>query len=158
VSKSPGSPFDNYQESVTAPVGKDSDDDNAANQVDEPEDETATTETRHALNILTAVEKVISMINLILPMTHSRHVKLRKIVRAVRSSPQRRRAWLNEVRLSLSETENTLFDEITKMLILDVATRWSSTHQMIHKHYNVYTSSQTNAMFFRTGTVIPVRH
>ena len=75
------------------------------------------------------------------------NLKLRKIVRAVRSSPQRRRAWLNEVNLSLRTTEEALADaeqtfvgekpQIALMLILDVKTRWSSTHQMLHEFFVV---------------------
>ncbi|KAI0063037.1 hypothetical protein BV25DRAFT_1803098, partial [Artomyces pyxidatus] len=44
---------------------------------------------------------------------------------------QRRSAWLNEVELSLRREEANQM-EIAKMLILDVKTRWSSTHQMLH--------------------------
>ena len=85
------------------------------------------------------------------------HLQLRKIIRTVRSSPQRRAKWLELVRnvakdveaqLSslLQDIENaaavvkqcaSLVDaakkkqvELAKMLILDVKTRWSSTHQM----------------------------
>ncbi|KAF9064693.1 hypothetical protein BDP27DRAFT_1230053, partial [Rhodocollybia butyracea] len=51
--------------------------------------------------------------------------KLRKIVRSVRSSPQRRQHWYQIIMPT---------DEINvgiHMLILDVKTRWSSTHQLI---------------------------
>jgi hypothetical protein len=58
--------------------------------------------------------------------------QLRKIIRAVRSSPQRRQAWLAEVTISLRRIENSL-SQIALMLILDVRTRWSSTHQMLRK-------------------------
>jgi hypothetical protein len=58
--------------------------------------------------------------------------QLRKIVMAVRSSPQRRQAWLNEVTVSLRRTENAL-KQVALMLILDVKTRWSSTHQMLRE-------------------------
>ena len=58
--------------------------------------------------------------------------QLRKIVMAVRSSPQRRQAWLNEVTISLRRTENAL-KQVALMLILDVRTRWSSTHQMLRE-------------------------
>ena len=63
-------------------------------------------------------------------------MKIRKIVRFVRSSPQRKRAWLNEVTLSLrsrSDHCDTVKPEEPLMLILDVKTRWSSTHQMLRK-------------------------
>jgi hypothetical protein len=58
--------------------------------------------------------------------------QLRKIVRAVRSSPQRRQAWIAEVTLSLRKMEEAV-SKAALMLILDVKTRWSSTHQMLSK-------------------------
>jgi hypothetical protein len=66
-----------------------------------------------------------------LPASHISS-QLRKIIRAVRSSPQQRQAWFAEVTLSLSQMEHALL--VTALiLILDVKTRWSSTHQMLHK-------------------------
>lgn len=62
---------------------------------------------------------------LILPYT-----QLRKIIRAVRGSPQRRQAWLKEVTISLEAAESAL-KVVALMLILDVKTRWYSTHQML---------------------------
>ena len=62
------------------------------------------------------------------------YMKIRKIVRFVRSSPQRKQAWFNEVILSLrglSDACDTLEEPL--MLILDVKTRWSSTHQMLRE-------------------------
>lgn len=58
--------------------------------------------------------------------------QLRKIIRAVRSSPQRRKAWLNEVKLSHQKADNAS-EDIALMLILDVKTRWSSTQKMMSK-------------------------
>ncbi|KAJ7830787.1 hypothetical protein B0H14DRAFT_2593081 [Mycena olivaceomarginata] len=55
--------------------------------------------------------------------------KLRRIVRAVRSSPQRRTAWKDEVKMSYKDREARKLTGY--MLILDVKTRWSSTHQML---------------------------
>ncbi|KIJ35090.1 hypothetical protein M422DRAFT_181119 [Sphaerobolus stellatus SS14] len=55
--------------------------------------------------------------------------KLRRIIRAIRSSPQRRKRWLDEVDASRCDNAGKL-EEIVKMLILDVRTRWASTHQM----------------------------
>ncbi|KAJ7808105.1 hypothetical protein B0H14DRAFT_3482613 [Mycena olivaceomarginata] len=56
--------------------------------------------------------------------------KLRKIVKHVRSSPQRRRAWELTVKISLDGLDAEL-SEAQLMLILDVRTRWTSTHQML---------------------------
>lgn len=58
--------------------------------------------------------------------------QLCKIIRAVRSSPQRRKAWLNEVKLSHQKADNAS-EDIALMLILDVKTRWSSTQKMMSK-------------------------
>lgn len=55
--------------------------------------------------------------------------QIRKIVRAIRSSPQRKRQWLNQVDPHNVGAE----DERQLMPILDVRTRWSSTHQMMRK-------------------------
>ena len=55
--------------------------------------------------------------------------QLRAIVRAIRSSPQRRQAWPAEVKFVRATAPS---DDIRiLMLILDVKTRWSSTHQML---------------------------
>ncbi|KAF7370018.1 Transposase-like protein [Mycena sanguinolenta] len=52
--------------------------------------------------------------------------KLRKIIRHVQSSPQRRKRWEQAVKTALP-TNSVL------MLILDFKTRWSSTHQMLRR-------------------------
>ncbi|KAF5360260.1 hypothetical protein D9758_009172 [Tetrapyrgos nigripes] len=67
--------------------------------------------------------------------------KLRKIIRHVRSSPQRRKTWLKEVLMANSANENR--SEVALMLILDVKTRWSSTHQMLRRalHYKAAINS-----------------
>ncbi|KAG1753352.1 hypothetical protein EDB19DRAFT_1627207, partial [Suillus lakei] len=100
-----------YQDSVTTPIDREYDD-NAA-LLDEAEEDS---EQFPALQgVLFAVDK------------------LQKIVRSVRSSPQRHKAWLAEVTMSLKKTENAL-NQVALMLILDVKTRWSSTHQMLRKY------------------------
>jgi len=98
-----------YQESVTAPLSCECDDDDLPEHDMEEEE--------------SSVENLNGI--------HSAIEKLRKIVKAVRSSPQRRQAWLNEVTISLRQTESTLKRAL--MLILDVKTRWSSTHQMLRQ-------------------------
>jgi hypothetical protein len=62
--------------------------------------------------------------------------KLRKIVKAVRSSPQRRQAWAREIQFTIhleSSDPSKISDgsSALHMLILDVRTRWASTHQML---------------------------
>ncbi|KAJ7938837.1 hypothetical protein B0H13DRAFT_1851417 [Mycena leptocephala] len=56
--------------------------------------------------------------------------KLRSIIRSIRGSPQRRQAWIAEVRASTAFKAGKLGKQ-PLMLILDVKTRWSSTHQML---------------------------
>lgn len=58
--------------------------------------------------------------------------KLRKIVRAIRSSPQRRQKWFEEIGISRRDM-NGQSTETLKMLILDVRTRWASCHQMCRR-------------------------
>ncbi|KAK0471748.1 hypothetical protein IW261DRAFT_1344152, partial [Armillaria novae-zelandiae] len=59
-------------------------------------------------------------------------LQLCKIVWAVCSSPQCKQAWLREVKIALeSWNDGANAMEQALMLILDVATRWSSTHQML---------------------------
>jgi len=59
--------------------------------------------------------------------------KLRKIVKAVCSSPQRRQSWAREIQFAQAEGLRSRADESSAslMLILDVRTRWASTHQML---------------------------
>ncbi|KAJ6573645.1 hypothetical protein B0H10DRAFT_2348564 [Mycena sp. CBHHK59/15] len=56
--------------------------------------------------------------------------KLRNIVKVIRGSPQCRQEWIREVQISPTFMDNEL-RRIALMLILDVKTRWSSTHQML---------------------------
>jgi hypothetical protein len=58
--------------------------------------------------------------------------KLRKIVRSVRSTPQRRESWARQIHIANAQN-GTL--QASLMLILDVITRWSSTHQMLRKFF-----------------------
>jgi hypothetical protein len=56
----------------------------------------------------------------------------------VRSSPQRREAWLEQANACLQKAAATLTVVLGRgatMLILDVKTRWSSTHQMLRKPF-----------------------
>ena len=63
--------------------------------------------------------------------------QLRKIVRAVRSSPQKRQIWLKDARANLSqELQNA--GSTAHMLILDVKTRWSLTFQMLSTWFQVH--------------------
>jgi hypothetical protein len=101
----------NYQDNVTAPLSREYDyDATADDEIDEIELD----------DMLPAIER------------------LRKIIKAVRSSPQRRQAWAREIQFTRVEGNNISDDPSTSqrsqrslMLILDVRTRWASTHQML---------------------------
>ena len=56
----------------------------------------------------------------------------------MRSSPQQREAWLEEANAFLQKAAAVLsvvLGRAATMLILDVKTRWSSTHQMLRKAF-----------------------
>ncbi|KAJ7779670.1 hypothetical protein B0H16DRAFT_1299889, partial [Mycena metata] len=101
-----------YQDAATEPVDRAQD--NMASQLDDGDD---------AESI-----KPTSIIG-------SAVFKLPKIVRHVRSSPQRRKIWQKEVGDVAAAAPGTI--DSVLMLILDVKTRWSSTHQMLRR-FNSY--------------------
>jgi hypothetical protein len=61
--------------------------------------------------------------------------QLCKIVRAVWSSPQRKQSWMKQAAMSESQ-HGEINANKPLMLILDVKTQWSSTHQMMRKVSN----------------------
>ncbi|TFK33873.1 hypothetical protein BDQ12DRAFT_614499, partial [Crucibulum laeve] len=104
----------NYQDSATASLDHTADNEaTALGGEDKQEDPLLLPDTTG--NILPAVDKVC----------------LRKIVCTIRSSPQRKRSWLNQVNSSLMQHQADCSDQRALMLILDVKTHWSSTHQMM---------------------------
>ena len=62
--------------------------------------------------------------------------QLRQIILGTRSSPQRRQKWLAHVKQSYQLIGK--LDETARMLMLDVKTRWSSTHQMLRMCYSLW--------------------
>ncbi|KAJ6559621.1 hypothetical protein B0H19DRAFT_944872, partial [Mycena capillaripes] len=102
--KASGRSGDSYQETVAVPLSRDHDIEGEAGEVDEEESSEGTP--------LKAVQK------------------LRSIIKIVRGSPQRRQEWIWEVKISPAFMDNEL-GRVALMLILDVRTRWSSTHQMM---------------------------
>jgi hypothetical protein len=127
---------DVYQDSVTAPLSRDNDDD-AGGDTEGLEDNIGTAE---ALGeVLTAIPKVCFWGHSFeSELIISCMFQLRKIIRAVRSSPQRREAWLEEANAFLQKTAVALNIDLGRaatMLILDVKTRWSSTHQMLRNAF-----------------------
>lgn len=123
---------DTYQDSVTVPLNREYDDDTGGD-ADGLEEDIAAAEAAFG-EVLTAIPKVnfAFCISLPLTLTYPYQLQLRNIIRAVRSSPQRREAWLEEANNFLQKTAAALsivLGRAATMLILDVKTRWSSTHQ-----------------------------
>ncbi|KAE9383517.1 hypothetical protein BT96DRAFT_843731, partial [Gymnopus androsaceus JB14] len=118
-----------YQDAVTAPVDRSFDDDEVAQEDGEDD-------------VLDASAMKYSVL------------KLRKIVRHVRSSPQRRRAWLREVQ-AVSAAHGELMQPAL-MLILDVKTHWSSTHQMLSELFCcIRVDVAHDTVIFRTCIDLP---
>ncbi|KAJ8495678.1 hypothetical protein ONZ45_g12768 [Pleurotus djamor] len=59
--------------------------------------------------------------------------RLRKIIHSVRSSPQRRGSWLEDVSNALRAKTLKTQSNNPLMLVLDSKTRWSSTHYMLRR-------------------------
>ena len=72
----------------------------------------------------------------------------------IRSSPQRKQSWLNQVSDSHihddsddeSDSDDSEPEERRLMLILDVKTRWSSTHQMMREYVSSAGGNTTKVM------------
>ncbi len=124
----------NYQDSVTAPINHASDD-AAVAQDDEDEQDELSLEVDVTSNVLSAVEKVRVYLAKSL-LNNNIITQLRKIIRAVRSSPQRKQNWLHQVAVSQQRKHDDDPPQRPLTLILDVKTRWSSTHQMMRKSLN----------------------
>ncbi|KAM5534120.1 hypothetical protein V8D89_012211, partial [Ganoderma adspersum] len=118
----------NYQESVTAPVDREHDNE-LVGQDDPPEE--GESDTAAATTATTASSVTYGHLHqAIQKLKYFR--QLRKIIRAIHASPQRRQAWLEEVRRH-PELVKANISEMALMLILDVPTRWSSTHSMLRR-------------------------
>jgi hypothetical protein len=120
-----------YQDAVTAPLSRE-DDDDACFDEDDEQDEEYDSEVRNGQGIqkLRSVEKVGSLMHCCLPFTDFQLLQLRKIIRSIRASPQRRQEWIREVQVSPDFIAGKLGQQ-PLMPILDVKTRWTSTHQML---------------------------
>ena len=129
-----------FQENATLPTERWCDNDAVVREDSLEDDDAFESGLDNESSILTAIWKVGKWV---CDTSLAYFLQLRKIVRSVRSSPQRHQAWLSEVNLSLRSTEEALHGadeafestkpEVGLMLILDVKTRWSSTHQMLRK-------------------------
>jgi len=123
----------NYQDNITTPLSREYDyDATAGDEIDEIStnlDDDANV----ANGVLPAIEKVdiIQSLHETIELKQTSN-KLRRIVKAVRSSPQRRQAWAREIQFAQVEESRVSGDRSASlMLILDVKTRWASTHQML---------------------------
>ncbi|KAK7007663.1 ribonuclease H-like domain-containing protein [Favolaschia claudopus] len=106
-----------YQDSVTASLAREDDED----WEEDDEDEEEGNEEEDAEGSSGKAGKLKSV------------TKLRKIIRSIRGSPQRRQEWIKEVEESVAFKSGRL-GKRPLMLILDVRTRWSSTHQMLRMY------------------------
>lgn len=131
---------DLYQDAVTVPLDWE---DEAAGDYYEEEDEWEDEDDEEEAgrpsegtvlaNILPAFGKVgLYMLNdIYFNSCRQLYFQLCKIIHAVCSSPQRKHAWLQAVKWWLESLQDGLKWNAL-MLILDVQTRWYSTHQMLH--------------------------
>ncbi|KAJ7577180.1 hypothetical protein C8J56DRAFT_899272 [Mycena floridula] len=71
--------------------------------------------------------------------------KLHKIVQHVRVVPQHRQNWLKQVNNVYPPPASGTISELGHILILDVKTRWSSTHQMLHKSFSGNTANSNSS-------------
>ena len=88
--------------------------------------------------VLPAVDKAFNLFQFYLQLLII-FIQLHKIVCAVRSSPQQKQSWLNQLESSLCRNDGaeSADHQQALMLILDVRTRWSSTHQMLRELFLV---------------------
>ncbi len=136
VSKKAAGQATAYQDAVSLPVNRSLDDD-AVVQDDEKED-------IDDIDIdASIIRKVVSAIFCVRLLNHFLNVQLCKIVRTVCSSPQQCQAWFKEAHYMLCERVDGFIDT-TLMLILDVRTRWSSTHQMLRLSCQFEASNSTD--------------
>ncbi|KAG6852296.1 hypothetical protein C0991_001155 [Blastosporella zonata] len=103
----------NYQNTVSVPLNAEDDGNDATAHNDHNEQEI---QTLCPINVSNEIFTVVD--------------KLRKIVCAVCSSPQCKQHWLQQVSENLRKKDPSS-KQHALMLILDVKTQWSSTHQMM---------------------------
>ncbi|KAJ7702125.1 hypothetical protein B0H16DRAFT_1347658, partial [Mycena metata] len=116
-----------YQDAATEPVDRAQD--NMASQLDDGDD-------AESIKPTSIIGSAVFKVSFFAPEFYVSliTIKLRKIVRHVRSSPQRRKIWQKEVGDVAAAAPGTI--DSVLMLILDVKTRWSSTHQMLRRFHS----------------------
>ena len=114
----------NYQDTLPdLELVSSEDNDNPASKDDEPESHFEVD-----MSVIGRVQKFSDFSFFPLLIKYS---KLRKIVCAVRASPQRRQLWLRTVQLTHPNVNTNGTRMYLSMLILDVRTCWSSTYAML---------------------------
>ncbi|KAJ7102799.1 hypothetical protein C8R44DRAFT_746776 [Mycena epipterygia] len=115
-----------YQDAVTAALAREHDDDGEEDDDDGEEDdddgeEDDDDDEDEDMDGMQGGERKLKSVK-----------KLRSIIRSIRGSPQRRQSWIEEVQASADFKSGKLGKQ-PLMPILDVKTRWSSTHQMLRR-------------------------
>ena len=122
----------NYHENITAPpLGEDdgivSHEETDDNNFGLDKDVIAET----ADGVLSAIEKASILCSTHASQVTDRFWQLRKVAKAVHSSPQCHQSWACEIQF-IQAGGNSMDLSGSLMLILDMRTRWSSTYQMLH--------------------------
>jgi hypothetical protein len=123
-----------YQDSVTASLAREDDDDWEDDDEEvEDDEETANLDTAQGSEKLKSVSKVRNFKYHNIFTSHI-VIQLHQIISSIRGSPQRRQEWVKEVQASTAFKDGKLGKQ-PLMPILDVRTRWSSTHQMLRMNF-----------------------
>jgi hypothetical protein len=141
------------------PLSRESDEDVTTEDLEDLEDNKSAATSKESMKVintvLSAIEKVRNRMlltepNLLCP-------QLRKIVKAVRSSPQRRQNWVREIQFVQNNDKSDERNAMPLMLILDVRTRWSSTHQMLRKFSYKYDDKTASQLKYILGRALDYR-
>ena len=125
----------NYQDSINAPLSCTHDDEAAFQDEGDPLGDVALAPDSSG-HILLAIDKVSHQLFVCTHIADYDLHQLCKIVQAIQSSPQHKQAWMNQLKTSPHRC-NRPNNEKALMLILDVKTRWSSTHQMLRALHHI---------------------
>jgi len=121
----------NYQDDINSNLNREHDIDATAEDEENDDKDDEENSIEAASRVKEAVLKVIfrlmaRFINFLLSVLF----KLQKIIRSVHSTPQRRESWARQIQTTNAQNGTS---QPNLMLILNVKTRWSSTHQMLRK-------------------------
>jgi len=125
----------NYQDSINAPLSRTHNNKVAFQDEGDPLGDVALAPDSSG-HILLAIDKVSHQLFVCTHIADYDLHQLCKIVQAIQSSPQHKQAWMNQLKTSPHRC-NRPNNEKALMLILDVKTRWSSTHQMLRVLHHI---------------------